>query len=89
MLHPPPESLEIQNVLLYYDVNSVCPIEAILKFSQEDCTRLEGSTLVNLLAVTKQLFTVLTKFVGNKIYNWSFSVRWSTKCNLFFICSSF
>ena len=42
----------------------MCPIEAILKFSHEDCTRLEDSTLVNLLAVTKELFTVLTKFFG-------------------------
>ena len=54
MLHPPaPESLEIQNVLLYYDANHMGPIEAILKFTQEDCTRLEGSTLVNFLSVIK------------------------------------
>ena len=46
----------------------MCSIEAILKFSQEDCTRLEGSTLVNLLALKKQLFTVLTKFVGEIRY---------------------
>ena len=39
LLHPRPECLEIQKVL--------CPIEAILKHSQADCTRLEGSTLVN------------------------------------------
>ena len=66
LLHPPPESLEIQNVLLYYDANHMGPIEAILKFTQEDCTRV--SFFSKFSFSNKKLFIVLTKFVGQIRY---------------------
>ena len=74
LLHPPPESLEIRKVLLR-STKFTCVLSksTVLKHSQVDCTRLEGRTLVNLLAVIK--ITALTKFAGQIGYidNWSLS----------------
>ena len=70
----------------YGDAIHMCPVEAILKHSQVDCTRLEGSTLVNSLAVIKII--VLTKFAGQIRYITGRlvcgSLMWSTKCMISF-----
>ena len=71
LLHPRPECLEIQKVL--------CPIEAILKHSQADCTRLEGSTLVNwkFAKLAGQIRYITGRLVCG-------SLMWSTKCMISF-----